>query len=321
MNEFDLIRQYFTRETSTRRDVVVPIGDDGAVLEVPADQQLVVSTDTLNAGVHFPPDAAAADIGHKSLAVNLSDLAAMGATPAWFTLSLSLPRIDPAWLEGFCQGLFALARTHHVQLVGGDTTRGPLAVSITVNGLVPRGQALLRRGARPGDRLYVTGELGDAALGWLQHTGGLSLPEAARAQVLRRLHRPTPRVRAGLALRGLASACIDISDGLAADLGHVLAASHVGARVELARLPLSGVYRGQLPSLGWQSAVSHGDDYELCFTLPAAHQAALSALAAEVTGGVTCIGEIEAPPGLRMLDADGQPYRPASAGHDHFRVT
>ena len=321
MNEVELIRRYFAHQPVTRRDVVVPIGDDGAVLDVPVEQQLVVSTDTLNAGVHFPVDADAASVGHKSLAVNLSDLAAMGAEPAWFTLNLSLPQIDTSWLDGFCQGLFALAREHQVQLVGGDTTRGPLAISIAIHGLVPRGQALLRRGAGVGDLIYVSGELGDAALGLLQHTGKLSLSPTARAQVLGRLHTPTPRVREGLALRALASACIDISDGLVADLGHILDASQVGAHIDLARLPLSAVYRQQRPSLGWEGALSHGDDYELCFTLPPARQAMVQPISQTFACGFTCIGVIEAQPGLRITDDAGRPYHPAAAGHDHFRVS
>ncbi len=321
MNEFELIRQYFARQPVVRRDVVVPIGDDGAVLDVPADQQLVVSTDTLNAGVHFPVDTDAVSVGHKSLAVNLSDLAAMGAVPAWFTLNLSLPHIDPPWLDGFCQGLFALAREHQVQLVGGDTTRGPLAISIAIHGFVPRGQALLRRGAGVGDLVYVSGELGDAALGLLQHTGKLQLPEAQCAQVLRRLHTPTPRVREALALRGLATACIDISDGLVADLGHLLDASKVGAQVDLARLPLSATYRQQLPLLGWEGALSHGDDYELCFTIPLVRREVLRHVTQQFACGFTCIGVIEAQAGLRITDDAGQPYHPAAAGYDHFRVS
>jgi thiamine-monophosphate kinase len=321
MNEFELIRQYFARQPVVRADVVVPIGDDGAVLDVPADQQLVVSTDTLNAGVHFPADADALDIGHKSLAVNLSDLAAMGAAPAWFTLNLSLPRVDTSWLDGFCRGLFALAQEHQVQLVGGDTTRGPLSISIAIYGFVPRGQALLRSGAGVGDLVYVTGELGDAALGLLQHDGKLQLPEAQRAQVLQRLHRPTPRVREALSLRGLATACIDISDGLIADLGHILEASKVGAQIDLARLPLSAIYRQQRPSLGWQWALGHGDDYELCFTLPLQRRDVLRHVTQAFACGFTCIGVIEAPSGLRCTDDAGEPYHPAAAGYEHFRVS
>jgi thiamine-monophosphate kinase len=321
MNEFELIRRYFARQPVTRSDVVVAIGDDGAVLDVPADQQLVVSTDTLNAGVHFPVDADAVSIGHKSLAVNLSDLAAMGATPAWFTLNLSLPQVDPHWLDGFCQGLFDLAREHQVQLVGGDTTRGPLAIGITVHGLVPRGQALLRRGAAVGDLVYVTGELGGAALGLQRYYDKLQLPQAQSEEVLRRLHTPTPRVREALMLRGLASACIDISDGLMADLGHILDASQVGAQVDLARLPLSPAYRQQLPVLGWEGALGHGDDYELCFTLPAARREALRQVSQQFACGFTCIGVVEVQPGLRFTDASGLPFQPTAAGYDHFRVS
>ncbi len=321
VNEFELIRHFFTRQSLQRADVAVGIGDDAAVLEVAADQQLVTSTDTLNAGIHFPLDTEASAIGHKCLAVNLSDLAAMGATPAWFTLNLSLPQVDPTWIEAFCQGMFTLADEYGVQLVGGDTTRGPLTITVTAQGLVPRGQALLRRGARAGDLVYVTGQLGDAGVGLLQHAGTLQLPEAERAQVLRRLHLPTPRVREGQALRGMATSCIDVSDGLAADLGHVLAASGVGARLDLACIPLSAAYRRCLPQLGWEVALTHGDDYELCFTLPVAQQGALQQVAARFSCGFTRIGEIQAQPGLRLVDGAGKEVQTRTAGYDHFRVS
>ena len=225
MNEFELIQKYFAHQPLARADVVLGIGDDAAVLEVPVGQQLVISTDALVSGVHFPEHTDPEAIGHKALAVNLSDLAAMGATPAWFTLNLSLPRADPAWLEGFCRGLFALAVQHGVQLVGGDTTRGPLTIGIQICGLVPRGQALTRVGARAGDRVYVTGVLGDAAIGLLFAQGKLELPEEYRANVLARLNRPQPRVAAGERLRGLASACIDLSDGLGSSTGRISAPS------------------------------------------------------------------------------------------------
>jgi thiamine-monophosphate kinase len=320
VNEFQLIHEYFARQPVTRGDVALGIGDDAALLEPAPGRQLVVSTDTLNAGVHFPLDADPRTVGHKTLAVNLSDLAAMGATPAWFTLNISLPQVDANWLDGFCQGLYALARTHDAQLVGGDTTRGPLAVTATVLGQVPRGAALRRSGARVGDRIYVTGSLGDAALGLLQHTGKLNLPEAARAAVLERLHQPVPRVAQGMALRRLASACIDISDGLLADLGHILAASDVGACIELAALPLSPVYRAQLPQVGWQPALAQGDDYELCFTVPAAQVAAVETALSGFACGATCIGVVEATSGLRVVDPGGQPYFPGAQGYDHFQA-
>lgn len=320
MNEFELIRKYFACQPLARPDVVLGIGDDAAVLEVPAGQQLVVSTDMLVAGVHFPENTAPEAIGHKSLAVNLSDLAAMGATPAWFTLNLSLPQADPAWLDGFSRGLFALAGTYNLQLVGGDTARGPLTIGIQICGLVPGGQALTRAGARPGDRVYVTGTLGDAALGLLCVQGQLDLPAAQRAQVLERLNYPSPRVAAGERLRGLASACIDISDGVHADLGHILEASGVGARIELRRLPVSPAYTETFATLGWAPALTHGDDYELCFTIPALREPAFRR--ASVDLGVVCsyIGEIEAVPGLRIVDENGAEYRPPVAGYDHFRA-
>ncbi|MBI5611728.1 MAG: thiamine-phosphate kinase, partial [Gammaproteobacteria bacterium] len=287
---------------------------------VPAGRQLVVSTDLLIAGVHFPENTAPAAIGHKALAVNLSDLAAMGATPAWFTLNLSLPQAEPAWLDGFCRGLFALAGTYNVQLVGGDTACGPLTIGIQICGLVPSGQALTRAGARPGDRIYVTGTLGDAALGLLCVQGQIALPAAYRALALERLDRPQPRVAVGERLRGLASACIDISDGVSADLGHILEASGVGARIALPRLPVSPGYAEAFAALGWAPALAHGDDYELCFTIPAAREPAFRRVSGEL--GVACsyVGDIEAEPGLRIVDEHGRDYRPPAAGYDHFRA-
>jgi len=320
LNEFELISRYFARQPVARADVALGIGDDAAVLDVPPGQQLVVSTDMLVAGVHFPEDTDAVSIGHKSLAVNLSDLAAMGATPAWYTLNLSLPQAEPAWLEGFCQGMFDLARRHDVALVGGDTTRGPLTIGVQILGLVPHGQALKRAGARPGDRIYVTGLLGEAALGLRVTQGQLKLPDEFLANVLTQLNRPLPRVPAGLRLRGLASACIDISDGLAADLGHILAASAVGARIHLKRLPLSPAYDAAFVQVGWQAALAGGDDYELCFTIPPAQETAFRIASAQF--GVACsyIGDIEAEAGLRIVDEQGGLYRPGPTGFDHFRV-
>ncbi len=320
MNEFEIISHYFARQPVARPDVVLGIGDDAAVLDVPPGQQLVVSTDMLVAGMHFPENTDAVSIGHKSLAVSLSDLAAMGATPAWYTLNLSLPQIDPNWLEGFCQGMFDLAHRYDVALVGGDTTRGPLTIGIQIMGLVPPGQALTRAGARPGDRIYVTGLLGEAALGLRVTQGQLKLPEEYLANVLTELNRPLPRVPAGLGLRGLASACIDISDGLAADLGHILAASAVGARIHLKRLPVSPAYDSAFAQVGWQAALAGGEDYELCFTIPPAQERAFRN--ASVHLGVACnyIGDIEADAGLRIVDEQGALYQPGPAGFDHFRA-
>jgi thiamine-monophosphate kinase len=301
-----------------REDVVIGIGDDAAVLAVPAGMQLVISTDTFTAGVHFPEQTDPASIGHKALAVNLSDLAAMGALPAWFTLNLSLPTVDPAWLTAFCEGLFALANKHRVQLIGGDTTRGPLSITITVHGLVPAGEALLRSGAKPGDQVYVTGRLGEAGMGLLYLQGKLPLPEEHRAPMVDRLNRPLPRVQAGLLLRGLASACIDVSDGLLADLGHILEASRVGATVILENLPLTPAYRFSFNQLGWDTALAHGDDYELCFTLPETKKSALQNILPQLAVSASLIGRIEAQPGLRLRDSAGALYRPATGGYDHF---
>ena len=320
LNEFEIISRYFARQPVARPDVALGIGDDAAVLDVSPGQQLVVSTDMLVAGVHFPENTDAVSIGHKSLAVNLSDLAAMGASPAWYTLNLSLPQAEPNWLEGFCQGMFDLASRHDVALVGGDTTRGPLTIGIQIMGLVPHGQALRRAGARPGDRVYVTGLLGEAALGLRVAQGQLKLPDEYLANVLTQLNRPLSRVPAGLRLRGLASACIDISDGLAADLGHILEASAVGARIHLKRLPLSPAYDAAFEQVGWQAALVGGDDYELCFTIPLAQETAFRIASAHF--GVACsyIGDIEAEAGLRIVDEQGGLYAPEQAGFDHFRV-
>jgi thiamine-monophosphate kinase len=320
LNEFELITRYFARQPVARPDVALGIGDDAAILDVPHGQQLVVSTDMLVAGVHFPENTDAVSIGHKSLAANLSDLAAMGATPAWYTLNLSLPQADTGWLEGFCQGMFTLALKHNVALVGGDTTRGPLTIGIQIMGLVPHGQALKRAGARSGDRIYVTGLLGEAALGLRVAQGQLKLPDEYLANVLTQFNRPMPRVSVGLWLRGLASACIDISDGLAADLGHILAASAVGARIHLKRLPLSPAYDAAFEQVGWQAALAGGDDYELCFTIPPAQETAFRIASAQF--GVPCsyIGDIEAEAGLRIMDEQSALYLPGPAGFDHFRA-
>lgn len=314
-NEFDIIERYFAGQSPPGRGVVLGIGDDCALLEVPAGMQLAVSVDTVLAGVHFPEDTAAADVGYKGLAVNLSDLAAMGAEPAWFTLALTLPAPDPDWLAGFSAGLFELAARYGMALVGGDTTRGPLGLSIQVGGWVPAGQALRRSGARPGDAIYVTGSLGDAAAALALREHG-PVPPTLRA----RLDRPTPRVREGLALRDFATACIDISDGLAADLGHILVRSGCGARIDLARLPRSPAFIAAAPALGRPDALvlSGGDDYELCFTAAPDCEPVLQERFAVLGCPLTRIGMIEAEPGLRGLDANGRTVDLDRAGYRHF---
>ena len=311
--EFDLIERIRAR-AATREDVILGIGDDAALLQVPTGRLLVVATDTLNAGVHFPHDSAPADIGWKSLAVNLSDLAAMAAEPAWCTLSLSLPQGDTAWLDAFLDGFLALAAQHRVALVGGDTTRGPLSVCVTVHGFVEPGRALLRGAARVGDDVWVSGTLGDAAAAldqWRQGAGH----EALRA----RLDRPTPRLALGLALAGCANACIDISDGLLADLGHVCRASGVAAELDLEALPASEALRAAYEGKQRHALqATGGDDYELCFTAPAGSLDDIARLAAQVGTAVTWIGRIVAGEGVQVFDAEGQRWVPPRAGYEHF---
>jgi thiamine-monophosphate kinase len=318
MTEFELIRRFFAAQPVRRPDVALGIGDDAALLEVPAGRQLVVTTDILVSGVHFLPDADPAALGHKALAVNLSDLAAMGAEPAWYTLDLALPDADESWLGKFCEGLYALARRHGVQLVGGDTSRGPLTVAIQAFGFVPKGQALTRAGARPGDRVFVTGTLGDAALALAHVLGERQLPQADYVALRERLELPMPRLEAGSMLRGIASAAIDISDGLVADLGHILEASGAGATIHLDRIPLSAVYRSHLSNIGWDLALAIGDDYELCFTVPREKLAAFEQRRSALGVPAVEIGEIRSDSGLTILDGAGREYRPAAHGHDHF---
>jgi len=317
--EFDIIRRYFTRQPVNRNEVLTGIGDDAAVLQLPADRELLVCIDTLVAGVHFPEDTPAAAIGHKALAVNLSDLAAMGAEAAWATLALTLPEADPDWLEAFASGFFALAGRHGVQLIGGDTTRGPLTVTVQAHGFTPPGQALLRTGAQPGDRIYVTGTLGDAAL-------ALHMRDDASAQLRARLEYPEPRLGAGCLLRGLASAAIDISDGLLADLGHLLEGNGLGASLRIDQLPRSDSFVAALQGLDSTSSglyydlpLSGGDDYELCFTVPEHNCAEVEQRLGELPCGCTVIGSIEAQPGIRCILQNGDNYQPALTGHMHFQ--
>lgn len=317
--EFSLIDRYFAARAQRRADVVLGIGDDAALVDVPAGESLAVAVDTLVEGVHFPAGTAPADVGHKALAVNLSDLAAMGAEPRWATLALTLPQADAAWVAAFADGFFALAERFQVELIGGDTTRGPLTVSVQILGTVPAGQALRRSGARPGDRIFVTGTLGDAGLALRRLQAGGDATAEPWPALLVRLQRPEPRVAAGLALRGLASAAIDVSDGLAADLGHVLAAGGVGATLRVDRLPRSAAFRQAVAVGGpdWHGLpLTAGDDYELCFTVPAAQA---DAVVARLGGlAVTPIGEIDAQPGLRCVTDDGRAYCIGRDGYEHF---
>jgi len=315
-SEFELIEHFFARHTLTDKDVVLGIGDDAAVLNVAEGQQLVVSTDTLVAGVHFPESASAEDIGHKLLAVNLSDMAAMGAQPRWISLALTLPEPDETWLTNFCQGLFNLASQHGVSLIGGDTTRGPLTLSLTIHGTLNTDTALTRGAANVGDAIYVSGQLGDAGLA-LQHLlGHVELDETA-LELKTRLHRPEPRVELGQQLIGIASAAIDISDGLAADLGHILQASGVGASLQLEQLPVSSAVRHYTEQDDWRLPLSAGDDYELCFTVAETKQPELLARLKNNNVSVSRVGQIEAEAGCRYLNA-GQPVSYQHQGYKHF---
>ena len=293
------------------------IGDDGAVVRVPPGVELVLTSDTLVAGVHFSEDIPPEDLGYKALAVNLSDLAAMGARPAWATMALTLPQADEAWLAAFAQGFFELAQRFSVALIGGDLTRGPLSITVQMHGFVPEGRALRRSGAQAGHYIYVTGTLGDAALALTPRLAELT--DTYRPYLLGRLYRPSPRISEGLILRAIASSAIDISDGLIADLGHILETSHVGAVLEVDRLPLStALQKIKDKKYGWELALTGGDDYELCFTLPPEHQAVLESKRSDFACTVSCIGRIEAERGLRCIEHDGTPYLPQGAGYRHF---
>jgi len=325
VGEFDLIRRHLQRVGAARADVVLGVGDDAALVRPRQGMELALCVDTLVEGVHFHPGVAAADLGHKALAVNLSDLAAMGAEPAWATLALTLPDADEVWVAEFAAGFSALAGSVGLALVGGDTCRGARAVSVQVAGQVPCGQALRRRGAQPGDRVVVSGTLGDAAIA-LSHCldpQGRMLPAgedaAARQWLLNRLHRPSPRLALGEALRGVASACIDISDGLLGDLGHLLTESELGASIELSWLPLSAqalAVAGE--SAARAAACAGGDDYELCFTISEACTMKLTTLSARCGVALTVIGRIESEGGLSLRDADGRRVTPLATGYQHF---
>lgn len=316
MSEFDLIRRHFTRPTP---GALLGVGDDAALLQVGAGKVLAVSSDMLVAGIHFFADADPYCLGHKTLAVNLSDLAAMGAVPRWATLAISLPQADDAWLAAFSAGFFALAEKYSVDLVGGDTTRGPLNLCVTIMGEVLPQQALRRSGARVGDEIWVSGRLGDAALALACLQGKIVLSAEDFAACAPALHQPQPRVALGLALRGIAHSAIDVSDGLLADLGHILENSQVGAEIEFAALPVSPTLHRYLNGLGKQCVLAGGDDYELCFTVPAARHDEVLRFAAQLELPLAHIGNIVAGRGCVVHDAAQQPINLEGGGYDHFR--
>lgn len=318
-SEFELIRQLAARQTTQRSEVSLGIGDDAAILNIPDGYELVVSTDTLNSGVHFPEDTSAEDIGYKSLAVNLSDMAAMGAEPVAVNLSLSLPDSDEQWLQQFSMGFLQLAEAHQVQLMGGDTTHGPLSISVTIFGVVPSGQAIKRSGAKAGDLVYVTGTLGDAGAALLALQGELKLTGPQHKVLLERLNRPQARVNIGLLIRQYATACIDISDGLAADLGHILEQSGIGATLYVDQIPLSDVMQDSFELAGgWTIPLHAGDDYELCFTVPGDKQGELEKLLVEQGLTASCIGMTETGDKFKLMMPDGSTEVLERKGYDHF---
>ncbi|MGA8147632.1 MAG: thiamine-phosphate kinase [Gallionellaceae bacterium] len=316
MSEFDLIRRYFTRACPGAE---LGVGDDAALLRVDNGMELAVSTDMLVSGTHFFPGADPFLLGHKTLAVNLSDMAAMGAQPRWATLALSLPQAEEAWLQKFSDGFFSVAQRFGVELVGGDTTRGPLNLCVTILGLVPQGMALRRAGAQAGDDVWVSGKLGDAALALAHLQGKVRLSAEELAACSDSLHRPEPRVALGQLLRGVAHGAIDISDGLLADLGHILECANVGAEIKFDALPVSRVLRSRLDQpVGKHCALAGGDDYELCFTAPIARRNDLEDISMNLDLPLTRIGAIVAGNGCKVLAADGNVISIGEAGYDHF---
>lgn len=315
-SEFELIRRYFTRAP---RNAVLGVGDDAALMRAAAGTDIVVSTDMLVAGTHFFADADPRRLGHKALAVNLSDMAAMGAAPRWALLSLALPAVDPAWLRRFSDGFFGLARAHGVDLVGGDTTRGPLNLCVTIIGEARRGRALRRDAARAGDDVWVSGVLGDAALAVAHRRRRVRLSARELARCLRALELPQPRVALGLALSGVVRSAIDISDGLLADLGHICERSRLGADVIVDAIPRSpALARFAGAAAGREALLAGGDDYELLFTAPPRARERVRAIGARTGLRLTCIGSMRRGRGVRLFAADGRRVPVARRGFDHF---
>lgn len=314
LSEFSLIQRYFTRPAPT---AILGVGDDAALLKMSDGMELAISTDMLVSGTHLFADADPMLLGHKTLAVNLSDLAAMGAKPRWATLAISLPSVDENWLEKFSQGFFLLAEQYGVELVGGDTTRGPLTLSVTIMGEVPNSMALRRDGAKVGDDVWVSGTLGEAALALAHLQGKIKLPQALLSTCVTHLHQPLPRVALGLALRSIASSAIDISDGLLADLGHILNRSKVGAEIDYSSIRgthIKGVDEGALQ----KCVLAGGDDYELCFTAPAANRAAIESISVKLALPLTLIGRITKETGCKVRSAEGSLMQIMEQGYDHF---
>ncbi|GIU18187.1 thiamine-monophosphate kinase [Shewanella sp. MBTL60-007] len=318
VKEFQLIESFFTGRAQSRKDVTLGIGDDCAIVQPAENKSIAISCDTLVENVHFFPDMPAADLGYKSLAVNLSDLASMGAEPAWMTLALTLPEVDEVWLAEFSSGLFDIAEYYGVALVGGDTTRGPRSITVTINGQLPSDKGLTRSGAKNGDWLYVTGTLGDSALGLDLLRDKVQASTNDRAYLINRHYRPTPRVLAGQSLRNIASSAIDISDGIMSDIQHVLNASNVGAVINVDSLPMSEPLKATVsPEMARSYALTGGEDYELLFTVPEAQKGMLEVALAESGVKFTQIGQICTGGKLKLL-SDNQPFEPINLGFEHF---
>lgn len=318
MKEFELIKHFFAEQLVKRKDVILGIGDDCAVVASTENQDIVVTTDTLVAGVHFPLETTPRAIGHKAVAVNLSDIAAMGAKPSWLSLAITLSEVDEGWLSEFCVGVFELCEYYNVQLVGGDTTQGPLSITITAQGLTPEGKYLSRSGAKAGDWLYVTGDLGDAALALQHYKGQVSINSDYIKAIQTKLDFPRPRVLVGQSLREYASSAIDLSDGLLADLGHICKASNVGANIVLDDIPLSD---GMLDTLSFDDAIdlalSGGDDYELLFTVSEDNKVGMETALSHVGIPVTCIGQINASQAISTT-MNSKPISIKASGFEHF---
>ncbi|WP_018694040.1 thiamine-phosphate kinase [Algicola sagamiensis] len=318
MKEFELIERYLKYRGNQRKDVAIGIGDDAAVVDIPEGMQLVVTTDTLVSGVHFFPDCDPRALGHKAVAVNLSDLSAMGAEPGWLSVALTLPSIDEQWIQDFSQGLFEISEYYNAQVIGGDTTQGPLSVTVSAKGLVPKDKALLRSNAKPGDWVFVSGYIGDAGLALGYRNQQFDIPMKHQNYILSRLDYPTPRVAAGQAIRNFASSAIDLSDGLISDIQHILRASEVGAQIDVGKLPLSTALLDSVSiEDAYRLALGSGDDYELLFTVPEDKRGAMEVSLTQYGVDATCIGQIRGGSSLELVK-DDVPYIANLTGFEHF---
>lgn len=318
MKEFSLIKRYFSEQSGKRKDVILGMGDDCAVIQPLERHQIAITTDTLVAGVHFPVETCARAIGHKAVAVNLSDLAAIGADPAWISLAITLPNIDEAWVKEFCAGMFELCEYFNVQLIGGDTTQGPLSITITAQGNLPNDKQITRAGAKAGEWLYVTGEVGDAALA-LQHLQGkINVEKIYHNSIETKLNFPTPRILVGQVLRNYATAAIDISDGLVADLNHLCTASQVGVNLVIDNLPLSSALRDSVSiDEAYSLALLGGDDYELLFTVSDSNKVAMETALINTGVTITCIGQLNSSKKIKTL-LNGESVVMDLRGYEHF---